>query len=108
MIEPVETALPLPLAEIAELCRRRGVRRLAVFGSVLRPDFGAQSDVDFLVEFEPGAELPWAAHLTELEAELVALLGREVDVVDWKAVERSRNPYRRHGILSGKRLLYAA
>lgn len=108
MTEPLEIALPLPIAEIEALCRRRGVRRLAVFGSVLRPDFAANSDVDFLVEFQPDAELPWAAHLTELEAELAALVGRDVDVVDWKAVERSRNPYRRHGILSGRRLLYAA
>ncbi|MCL4840074.1 MAG: nucleotidyltransferase domain-containing protein [Thermoanaerobaculia bacterium] len=108
MIHEVETAVALPLAAIEEICRRRGVRRLALFGSVLGREFGPESDVDFLVEFEPEAAQPWAAHLVELEEELAALLGRPVDVVEWGAVERSRNPYRRHGILSGRRLLYAA
>lgn len=108
MIHPVETAIPLPLEAIEAVCRRRGVRRLALFGSVLGSGFDSESDVDFLVEFERDAELPWAAHLTELQQELSGLLGRSVDVVDWVAVERSRNPFRRHGILSGRRLLYAA
>lgn len=101
-------AIELPVPAIEAICRRRGVRRLALFGSVLRPDFGPESDVDFLADFEPGAEDPWSGHLTELEAELSALLARPVDVVDWKAVEESRNPFRRHGILSGKRVLDAA
>lgn len=101
----VETAIPLPLDEIEAVCRRRGVRRLALFGSVLGSGFDNESDVDFLVEFEPGCEQPWAGHLTDLQEELAALLGRPVDVVDWAAIERSRNPFRRHGILRGRRLL---
>jgi hypothetical protein len=108
VIHPVATAIELPSQQIEELCRRRGVRRLAVFGSVLRADFRPESDVDFLVEFEAGAEKPWASHYSELREELERLLGRAVEVVDWVAVERSRNPYRRYGILSTKRLLYAA
>lgn len=108
MIHSVETAIPLPLDRIEAVCERRGVRRLALFGSVLGLEFDDASDVDFLVEFEPGSEQPWEGHMIELREELSGLLGRPVDVVDWVAVERSRNPYRRHGILSGKRLLYAA
>ncbi len=108
MLYPVATAVPLPLGEIEEICRRRRVRRLALFGSVLGEQFRSDSDVDFLVEFEAGAELPWMSHLTELERELAERLGRPVDVVDWAGVERSRNPFRRYGILSERRLLYAA
>jgi predicted nucleotidyltransferase len=108
VIHPVSTAIDLPTEQIEELCRRFGVRRLAIFGSVLRPDFRPDSDVDFLVEFQAGAEKPWAAQFSELQEELSRLLGRPVEIVDWVAVERSRNPYRRYSILSTKRLLYAA
>jgi len=108
-MEPLAaTALPIPLEEISELCRRHRVAELAVFGSVLRDDFGPGSDVDFLVRFEGDDLGPWMSRLTELELDLESLLGREVDVVDWNGIERSRNPFRRHGILSRARRLYAA
>jgi predicted nucleotidyltransferase len=45
---------PIPESELAAFCRRHGVRRLSLFGSVLRSDFAPESDVDVLVEFEPG------------------------------------------------------
>ncbi len=64
--------------EIAELCRRRHVRRLALFGSVLRDDFRPDSDVDVLVEFEPG-KTPGLAFFG-MEIELSELLGRRVDL----------------------------
>jgi uncharacterized protein len=63
---------------LGDLCRRRHVRRLALFGSVLRDDFGPASDVDVLVEFEPGY-VPGFAFF-ELEEELTALIGRRVDL----------------------------
>ena len=65
-------------ARIGELCRRRHIRRLSLFGSVLRDDFGPESDVDVLVEFEPG-HVPGLAFF-EIEAELSELLGRKVDL----------------------------
>jgi predicted nucleotidyltransferase len=109
MADELSPAIPLPTGAIAEICRRRGVKRLAVFGSVLRRDFRSESsDVDFLVEFESRDPEPWGADLVELGEELAALLGRPVDVLEWQAVARGRNPFRRYGILSGKRLLYAA
>ena len=65
---------------IAQFCRRHGIQRLALFGSVLRPDFKADSDVDVLVEFEPGETVGFLA-LVRLERELSALLGgRKVDL----------------------------
>jgi uncharacterized protein len=63
---------------LAEFCRRHYIRRLALFGSVLRDDFGPQSDVDILVEFDPG-HVPGFA-MVNLEDELSALVGRKVDV----------------------------
>lgn len=63
---------------IADFCRRHHVRRLALFGSVLRDDFGPDSDVDILVEFDP-EHVPGLA-LVNLEDELSALLGRKVDL----------------------------
>ena len=47
--------LPLPQEKIADFCRRHRISKLSLFGSVLRDDFGPQSDIDVLVEFEPGA-----------------------------------------------------
>lgn len=63
---------------IAELCRRRHIRRLALFGSVLRSDFRPDSDVDVLVEFEPGATPGFA--FFAIERELSDLLQRRVDL----------------------------
>lgn len=66
--------------KIAELCRRHGIARLALFGSALRDDFGPESDVDVLVEFEPG-RTPGLGIIT-IERELATILGgRRVDVV---------------------------
>ena len=64
--------------EIAELCKRHHVRRLALFGSVLRDDFRPDSDVDVLVEFEPG-KTPGFGFIT-IQDELSVLLGRKVDL----------------------------
>jgi len=65
-------------AALDRFCRTRHVRRMALFGSVLRDDFGPDSDVDVLVEFEPGFT-PGLAFF-EMEAELSELLGRQVDL----------------------------
>ena len=64
---------------LARLCRRRRIRRLALFGSVLKGTDRADSDVDFLVEFEPDA-VPSLLGLAEIEAHLSGLLGRPVDL----------------------------
>jgi uncharacterized protein len=70
--------IDLPRDEIAAFCRRHHIRRLALFGSVLRDDFGPASDVDVLVEFEPG-HVPGLAFF-RLERELSTLLGRPVEL----------------------------
>ena len=63
---------------IAEFCRRHHIRHLALFGSILREDFGPDSDVDVLVEFEPG-HVPGFAFFA-METELSEILGRKVDL----------------------------
>src|SRR3989304_10310956 len=64
--------------KLAEFCQRHHIRRLAFFGSVLRDDFGPDSDVDVLVEFETG-HVPGLAFFG-MEAELSQILGRKVDL----------------------------
>ena len=64
--------------QIAAFCRQNRIRRLALFGSILRDDFQPQSDVDVLVEFEPDARV--GLRFFELQDELSSLLGRKVDL----------------------------
>ena len=69
----------IPKEPIAEFCRRNHIRKLALFGSVLRDDFGPDSDLDVLVEFEPGARVG-LLRLAGMEIELSRMLGRKVDL----------------------------
>jgi len=64
---------------IADFCRRHHIRKLALFGSVLRDDFSPASDVDVLVEFQPGAKVGLLA-LARMERELTAIVSRKVDL----------------------------
>ena len=70
--------IDVPTKRIADFCRRNHIRRLAFFGSVLRDDFRPESDVDVLVEFEPGTRLGFA--FFDIEQELSQILGRRVDL----------------------------
>ncbi len=70
--------IDVPTERIAGFCRRNHIRRLAFFGSVLRDDFRPESDVDVLVEFEPGTKLGFA--FFDVEQELSQILGRRVDL----------------------------
>jgi predicted nucleotidyltransferase len=72
--------LAIPQDRIADFCRRHHIRKLSLFGSVLRDDFGPDSDVDVLVEFEPG-HVPGLIRLAGMEFELSEILGgRRVDM----------------------------
>lgn len=98
------TPSQIPLSQIKPLCARWKIREFAIFGSALRDDFGPESDVDVLVSFEPGAG--WSLwDLFDLQDELEALYGRHVDLIEKEAL---RNPFRKHEILSTRRILYAA
>ena len=96
----------VPRKKLAAFCRRNHIRKLAFFGSVLRDDFGPESDVDVLVEFEPG-KTPGFAFVNMAE-ELEKILGRDVDLMTFRGVETSRNPIRRKAILESARVYYVA
>lgn len=68
----------IPKDDLDAFCRKNGVRRLSLFGSILRDDFGPQSDIDVLVEFQPGTRV--GLRFFTMERELSALLGRKVDL----------------------------
>jgi len=71
--------ISIPKRELRSFCRRNGVRRLMLFGSALRDDFGPSSDVDMLVEFAPEAQVS-LIDMARLERELTSFLGRQVDL----------------------------
>jgi len=88
---------------IAAFCRRHSIRRLSLFGSILRDDFSPQSDIDVLVEFEPG-KTPGLLAMVELENELTENFGRKADVRT--AAELSR--YFREEVLKEAQEQYVA
>lgn len=96
-----------PEKPVADFCRRHRVIGLWVFGSVLREDFRADSDVDILVQLEPNVRVN-LSELIAMENELGDILDRHVDLVDRKSVERSPNYIRRKAILSSLEPIYVA
>jgi predicted nucleotidyltransferase len=74
-----DARISIPKDKISEFCEQNQVRRLSFFGSVLREDFGPDSDVDILVEFEPGTRMG-LIRLSGLEIELGKIIGRKVDL----------------------------
>ncbi|MBM3334040.1 nucleotidyltransferase domain-containing protein [Candidatus Sumerlaeota bacterium] len=94
-------------AALRRFCERWKVREMCLFGSALREDFDAQSDVDILVSFAPEADWSWCDWM-EMTDQIKEIFGREVDLVSRSAVERSENPYRKRHILSHLEPLYVA
>jgi len=98
-------AISLPREALESFCRKWKIRRLAIFGSALRSDFRADSDVDLLATFADDARWSlWDMH--DAEAELANLFGRPVDLIDQRSVEESENWLRRNSILSTARTIY--
>jgi len=93
----------IPVTAVADFCERHAVRRLALFGSVLRDDFGPESDVDVLVELAPHARVGLLA-MAAMELELSGLLGRKVDLRTPPELSR----YFREKVLATAELVYAA
>ena len=94
--------IPIPHAEIEAFCRHNHIRRLALFGSVLREDFTPDSDVDVLVEFEPG-KTPGLAFFG-MQDELSGIFGRQVDL----NTPGFLSPYFRDAVLAQAESLYVA
>jgi predicted nucleotidyltransferase len=91
----------VPLQAIEAFCRRHRIRRLSLFGSAGREDFGPDSDIDVLVEFEPGARIGFLA-LSRMQRELAELFQRPVDLVPRSGLK----PGIRAQILKEEKVLY--
>jgi hypothetical protein len=91
---------------LRKFCRSHGIARLELFGSALREDFTARSDVDLLATLRDDAH-PGLLEWTAMREELVAIFGRPVDLLSRRGVEESRNPIRRNAILSTAVSIYA-
>lgn len=92
--------------KLGRFCQEHGIARLELFGSALGENFRDSSDVDLLATLRPAARptlLDWA----EMQEQLAEMFGRPVDLVSRRAVERSRNRYRKHSILSTATPIYA-
>jgi predicted nucleotidyltransferase len=94
--------IEMPKEWLAEFCRRNHIRRLSLFGSILRDDFGPESDVDFLVEFEPG-KTPGLFGIAGMEIELSEIIGRKADLRTAEDLSR----YFRDKVLKEAELQYA-
>jgi predicted nucleotidyltransferase len=90
---------------VRRFCQEQGIARLELFGSAIRDDFRDDSDVDLLATIRPGVRcglFEWV----ELKEGLERIFGRSVDLVSRRAVERSRNPYRKNSILARTQPIY--
>jgi predicted nucleotidyltransferase len=99
----------LDLDALGQFCQKWNIRQLFVFGSILRADFRRDSDVDFLVDFEPcpevdGYDLFDEIHMRE---ELSGIVGRDVDLVDRAVLESSSNPFFKRDVLARAEPIFA-
>jgi hypothetical protein len=92
--------LKIPTQQIAEFCKHNAIRKLALFGSVLRSDFRPESDIDVLVEFEPDAHIGW--EFIDIQDHLTHLLNRKVDL----HTQFTLSPYFRDEVLQSAQVLY--
>ncbi len=96
--------IPIDKKKLSDFCQRWKITEFSLFGSVLREDFRADSDIDVLVSFQP--EAPWSLFdIAQMQIELEEMFGRPVDLVEKEGL---RNPYRREAILNSAQVVYAA
>jgi uncharacterized protein len=101
-VESRSLPIDIPMDAVAELCRKYHVRELALFGSVLDPRFGPDSDVDVLVDFEADARIGFLG-LAALARELGHVLDRQVDLVPKNGLKQRI----RRSILESAEVIYA-
>jgi len=88
---------------VADFCTRHGIRKLSLFGSILRDDFGPDSDVDVLVEFDP-ERMPTLLDMVDMESELSQVIGRKVDL----RTPQELSEYFREAVVRTAKVQYAA
>lgn len=97
----------IPRTKIADFCKRWQVSEFALFGSVLRPDFRPESDVDILISFLPDTHVT-LFDMARMQVELKAIFKREVDLISKRGVENSRNYLRRKNILNSAQVIHVS
>jgi predicted nucleotidyltransferase len=102
IIKLMKAKIQIDPEEIAEFCRKNHIRKLAFFGSVIREDFSPESDVDVLVEFEPGVPVG-LIRMAGMELELSKILGRKADL----RTPEDLSPYFRKEVMESSEVQYA-
>ncbi len=97
----MKTAIKIDKGKIAEICRRHHIQKLSLFGSILRDDFGPDSDVDVLVQYQPGKVVGF--EVFDIEKELSGVFGHEVDLI----TEKYLNQRLRDRVLNSAEVQYA-
>ncbi len=100
----MEPRIHIPIHEIEKFCERNSIRKLSLFGSVVRNDFTPDSDIDVLVEFESG-QTPGFKFFS-MGDELSSIFHRRIDFISRSAVERSKNQIRKSSILESETIIY--
>jgi predicted nucleotidyltransferase len=101
-----EVKIDLPRKQLESFCKRWQIVEVALFGSALRENFNAESDLDILVTFAPEASWSLLDHI-RMEQDLVALFHRPIDLFTRRSVERDHNWLRRQEMLSTAETIYA-
>jgi len=96
----------VPRRELIAFCKKHHIQKLAFFGSVLNDEFKPTSDIDVLIEFEPG-HAPGLAFFA-MPDELKGILGRDVDLLTYSGIQASKNSIRRKAILDSAQVYYVA
>lgn len=97
----INKQIDLPMDKIIAFCQRHPIRKLSLFGSVLRDDFGPESDIDVLVELEPEAKISYL-DLAGMQVELSDIVGRQVDL----GLTRTLRPHLRDHVLRTALTIY--
>jgi predicted nucleotidyltransferase len=105
MNQKILDRLNISLKELSHFCQENQILQLSVFGSVLREDFNKTSDIDFLVVFNPQISLN-LMDLVGIQYELEDKIGRKVDLIEKRSVEKSHNWIRRKNILDTAQIIY--
>jgi predicted nucleotidyltransferase len=101
------TKVDLDMSAIQQFCDRWQIIELSLFGSILRDDFRPDSDIDVLVCFAPDA--PWTLiDLVNMEYELADITGRDIDLIEKRAIEKSPNPIRKAEVLNTAQVIYSS
>lgn len=97
--------IEIPFKKIISFCQKWNISEFAFFGSVLRDDFDPQnSDIDIMITFAPDQH--WGWDIVTMKEELETLFKRPIDLVTKKAIENSKNPFRKKEILDTYQVIY--